>query len=167
MRAEKQESVYKNEVLTRFELYNSLFQTLPFQNVKHTGALLPFFTTHCEREVEKQVDPKTIIEQFFAQYGQYQQDMDEVDLLFRILQYIVTLVLLFHGIEDARLVNTDRSGDAYLLGTLARQATTHPELNEKLVDEPKSFSLRLVLTAHPRQHYPGAVLAIITDLPEA
>lgn len=167
MKAEKQESVYKNEVLTRFELYNSLFQTLPFQNVKHTGALLPFFTTHCEREVEKQVDPKTIIEQFFAQYGQYQQDMDEVDLLFRIIQYIERRVVLFDAIEDAEFVKTGRSGDAYLLGSLLRQATTNPELKEKIVEKFKNFSLRLVLTAHPTQFYPGSVLGIITDLTEA
>src|SRR5690606_8672758 len=134
---------------------------------KHTGALLPFFTTHCEREVEKQVDPKTIIEQFFAQYGQYQQDIDEVDLLFRIIQYIERRVVLFDAIEDAEFVKTGRSGDAYLLGTLLRQATTHPELNEKIVEKLKNFSLRLVLTAHPTQFYPGAVLGIITDLTEA
>src|SRR5690606_36606982 len=160
-------SVYKNEVLTRFELYNSLFQTLPFQNVKHTGALLPFFTTHCEREVEKQVDPQTIIEQFFAQYGQYQQDMDEVDLLFRIIQYIESRVVLFDAIEDAEFVKTGRSGDTYLLGSILRQATTNPELKEKIVEKFKNFSIRLVLTAHPTQFYPGSVLGIITDLTEA
>jgi len=167
MKAEKQETVYKNEVLTRFELYNSLFQTLPFQKVKHTGALLPFFTTHCEREVEKQVDPKTIIEQFFEQYGQYQQEMDEVDLLFRIIQYIERRVVLFDAVEDAEFVKTGRSEDAYLLGSLLKQATTNPELNEKIVEKFKNFSLRLVLTAHPTQFYPGAVLGIITDLTQS
>ena len=35
---------------------------------------------------------------------------------------------------------------------------------EKLIDE---FSLRLVLTAHPTQFYPGSVLSIITDLTTA
>jgi len=167
MRAEQQETIYKNEVLTRFELYNSLFQTLPFQKVKHTGALLPFFTSHCEREVEKQVDPKTIIAQFFEQYGQYQQEMDEVDLLFRIIQYIERRVVLFDAVEDAEFVKTGRSEDAYLLGSLLKQAATNPELNEKIVEKFKNFSLRLVLTAHPTQFYPGAVLGIITDLTKA
>jgi len=167
MKAEKQETIYKNEVLTRFELYNSLFQTLPFQKVKHTGALLPFFTAHCEREVENKVDPKTIIEHFFEQYGQYQLEMDEVDLLFRIIQYIERRVVLFDAVEDAEFVKTGRSEDAYLLGSLLKQAATNPELNEKIVEKFKNFSLRLVLTAHPTQFYPGAVLGIITDLTEA
>jgi len=167
MKAEKQETIYKNEVLTRFELYNSLFQTLPFQKVKHTGALLPFFTAHCEREVENEVDPKTIIEHFFKQYAQYQLGMDEVDLLFRIIQYIERRVVLFDAIEDAEFVKTGRSEDAYLLGSLLKQAASNPELNEKIVEKFKNFSLRLVLTAHPTQFYPGAVLGIITDLTEA
>jgi len=167
MKAEKQETIYKSEVLTRFELYNSLFQTLPFQKVKYTGALLPFFTNHCENEVEKQVDPKTIIEKFFEQYGQYQKETDEVDLLFRIIQYIERRVVLFDAVEDAEFVKAGRSEDAYLLGSLLKQASSNPELNEKIVEKFKNFSLRLVLTAHPTQFYPGAVLGIITDLTEA
>lgn len=167
MKAEKQETIYKNEVLTRFELYNSLFQTLPFQKVKHTGALLPFFTAHCEREVENKVNPKDIIEHFFEQYGQYQLEMDEVDLLFRIIQYIERRVVLFDAVEDAEFVKTGRSEDAYLLGSLLKQAATNPELNEKIVEKFKNFSLRLVLTAHPTQFYPGDVLGIITDLTAA
>lgn len=167
MRIEKQETVYQNEVLTRFELYNSLFQTLPFQKIKYTGALLPFFTLHCEREVENQVDPKTIIEDFFEKYGQYQQDMDAVDLLFRIIQYIERRVVLFDAIEDAGFVKTGRSEDAYLLGSLVKQAASNETLNEKIIEKLKNFSLRLVLTAHPTQFYPGEVLGIITDLTEA
>lgn len=167
MRIEKQETVYQNEVLTRFELYNSLFQTLPFQKIKFTGALLPFFTLHCEREVENKVDPKTIIENFFEKYGQYQQDTDEVDLLFRIIQYIERRVVLFDAIEDAAFVKTGRSEDAYLLGSLVNQAVSNEALNEKIIEKLKNFSLRLVLTAHPTQFYPGEVLGIITDLTQA
>lgn len=167
MRIEKQETIYQNEVLTRFELYNSLFQTLPFQKIKYTGALLPFFTLHCEREVENQVDPKTIIEDFFEKYGQYQQGMDKVDLLFRIIQYIERRVVLFDAIEDAAFVKTGRSEDAYLLGSLVNQAASDEALNEKIIEKLKNFSLRLVLTAHPTQFYPGEVLGIITDLTQA
>lgn len=167
MRIEKQETIYQNEVLTRFELYNSLFQTLPFQKIKYTGALLPFFTLHCEREVENQVDPKTIIEDFFEKYGQYQQGMDKVDLLFRIIQYIERRVVLFDAIEDAAFVKTGRSEDAYLLGSLVNQAASDEDLNEKIIEKLKNFSLRLVLTAHPTQFYPGEVLGIITDLTQA
>src|SRR5690606_33513973 len=62
---------------------------------------------------------------------------------------------------------TGRSEDAYLLGSLLKQAAANPELNEKIVEKFKNFSLRLVLTAHPTQFYPGDVLGIITDLTAA
>src|SRR5690606_30752457 len=98
---------------------------------------------------------------------QYQPGMEEVDLLFRIIQYIERRVVLFDAVEDAEFVKTGRSEDAYLLGSLLKQAATDPTLNEKIVEKFKNFSLRLVLTAHPTQFYPGSVLGIITDLTEA
>lgn len=167
MKADKQEAIYHNEVLTRFELYNSLFLTLPFYKVKHTGTLLPFFTQFCEDNVNQRVDPKTIIEEFFLQNSQYIQDEGKIDLLFRLIQYIERQVVLFDAIEDAAFVKTGRSDDAFLLESLIKQARNNPELNDEIQKKLKNFSLRLVLTAHPTQFYPGPVLGIITDLIQA
>lgn len=167
MKIEKQEAVYQNEVLTRFELYNSLFLTLPFYRVKHTGNLLPFFTQYCEDKVKEKMDPKTIIEEFFIQNAQYIEPGEEMDLLFRLIQYIERQVVLFDAIEDAAFVKTGRSDDTLLLKSLIKQARTNPELGTKIEEKLKNFSLRLVLTAHPTQFYPGSVLGIITDLTEA
>src|SRR3546814_20413189 len=96
MKVEKQASIYQNEVLTRFELYNSLFLTLPFYRIKHTGTLLPFFTEYCEEKVAQKIDPEKIIEGFFKHYSKYIQDTDEIDLLFRIIQYIERQVVLLN-----------------------------------------------------------------------
>ena len=38
---------------------------------------------------------------------------------------------------------------------------------EALIEKLKNFSVRLTLTAHPTQFYPGNVLGIITDLESA
>lgn len=167
MKAEKQEVVYHNEVLTRFELYNSLFLTLPFYRVKHTGNLLPFFTQYCEDKVIEKLDPKSIIEDFFVQNAQYIEPGEEIDLLFRLIQYIERQVVLFDAIEDAAFVKTGRSDDAFLLESLIKQARSNPELAGNIQEKLKNFSLRLVLTAHPTQFYPGPVLGIMTDLIEA
>src|SRR5690554_5079735 len=120
MKIEKQEAVYHNEVLTRFELYNSLFLTLPFYRVKHTGNLLPFFTQYCEDKVKEKMDPKTIIEEFFIQNAQYIEPGEEIDLLFRLIQYIERQVVLFDAIEDAAFVKTGRSDDTLLLKSLIK-----------------------------------------------
>src|SRR5690606_31260831 len=142
MKTDKQEAVYHNEVLTRFELYNSLFLTLPFYKIKHTGNLLPFFTQFCEEKVSQKIDPKTIIQEFFTQNAQYIQDEGEIDLLFRLIQYIERQVVLFDAIEDAAFVKTGRSDDAFLLESLVKQARDNSELNDKIQEKLKNFSLR-------------------------
>jgi len=167
MKLSKKQAVFENEVLTRFELFNSLFMTLPFYQVKHTGTLLPFFTTHCERGVAERLDPEAIIESFFGQYEQYVREADRIDLLFRIIQYIERQVVLFDAVEDAAFRKTGRSDEAGLLDSVFKQTESNKELRNKLLAKLNDFSLRLVLTAHPTQFYPGPVLAIITDLTEA
>ena len=167
MKLSQKEAVFASEVVTRFELYNSLFLTLPFYQVKHTGILLPFFTSHCESGVMEQLPPEDIIESFFGQYEQYVQTSDRFDLLFRFIQYIERQVVLFDAIEDAAFNKTSRSEDTGSLQTILQQIAANPELKNKVNDLLKDLSLRLVLTAHPTQFYPSAVLAIITDLTEA
>jgi phosphoenolpyruvate carboxylase len=167
MKLSQKEAVFAGEVVTRFELYNSLFLTLPFYQVKHTGILLPFFTAHCENGVKEELNPADIIESFFGQYEQYVQAADRFDLLFRFIQYIERQVVLFDAIEDAAFNKTSTSEDTGSLQILLQQVAGNPAMKSKVLDVFKKISLRLVLTAHPTQFYPSSVLAIITDLTEA
>ncbi|WP_026898698.1 phosphoenolpyruvate carboxylase [Daejeonella oryzae] len=166
MKLSQKETTFTNEVVTRFELYNSLFLTLPFYQIKHTGSLLPFFTSHCEEGVKNQLAPSDIIESFFGQYEQYVQTADRFDLLFRFIQYIERQVVLFDAVEDASFNKTGRGEDTGSLQSLFQQAAGNPIISKKIKKKFKDLSLRLVLTAHPTQFYPGPVLAIITDLIE-
>lgn len=167
MKISQKQSVFHNEVLTRFDLYKSLFLTLPFQSVKHTGTVLPFFTAHCERGVEEHKAPEDIIEGFFAQYEHYVEPGDHVDFLFRIVQYIERQVVLFDAVEDSAFQQLGKSEESGILQSLFQRAQSDPALKQQVVDKLHNFSVRLVLTAHPTQFYPGPVLAIITDLIEA
>jgi phosphoenolpyruvate carboxylase len=128
---------------------------------------LPFFTSHCEDGVKSQLSPTDIIESFFGQYEQYIQAADRFDLLFRFIQYIERQVVLFDAVEDASFNKTGRWEDTGSLNSLFQQAAANPLIDKKIKEKLKDFSLRLVLTAHPTQFYPGPVLAIITDLIEA
>lgn len=167
MKLSQKEAVFSDEVVTRFELYNSLFLTLPFYRVKHTGTLLPFFTSHCEEGVKQQLSPEDIIESFFGQYEQYVQAEDRFDLLFRVIQYIERQVVLFDAVEDAAFNKTTRIDETGTLKYIYQQAVSNAAIRNKLKEKLKSFSLRLVLTAHPTQFYPGPVLGIMADLTEA
>jgi phosphoenolpyruvate carboxylase len=163
----QRESIFNNEVVSRFELYNSLFLTLPFYKVKDTGTLLPLFIKYCEDGVKNHDTPADIINAFFKKYTQNHANKDIIDLLFRFIQYIERQVVLFDAVEDASFNKLNASDEHNALLSYLKKGVDNQALNdkiEKLIDE---FSLRLVLTAHPTQFYPGSVLSIITDLTTA
>jgi len=167
LKLSQRETAFNHEVVTRFELYNSLFQTLPFYQVKEIGILLPFFSSHCEKGAINQQSPKEIIESFFQKYVPGIDDREQLNRLFRFIQYIERQVVLFDAIEDSSFNKIGRPDDSGSLQSLLQQASVSDEARQNISDKLKDFSLRLVLTAHPTQFYPGSVLGIMTDLIEA
>ena len=156
---------FKNLVAIRFQLYNSLFTSLPFHRIERTGVLLSLFLIQCEDGFKKNQSPTDIIDSFLSQYTSYNQQ-EGLDLLFRFIQYTERQVVLFDALEDAAFTQVnDMSGAGSLkqLQTLINSGDKENALEEKL----KDFSVRLVLTAHPTQFYPGEVLGIIHDLSKA
>jgi phosphoenolpyruvate carboxylase len=167
LKLSQRETAFNNEVVTRFELYNSLFQTLPFYQVKDTGILLPFFSSHCEKGAAKQLSPTTIIESFFKKYVPDIDHREQINRLFRFIQYIERQVVLFDAIEDSSFSKLGRADYIGTLQSLLQQAALSDENRNDISKKLSDFSLRLVLTAHPTQFYPGTVLGIMTDLIEA
>ncbi|WP_428331010.1 phosphoenolpyruvate carboxylase [Mucilaginibacter sp.] len=167
LKLSQRETAFNNEVVTRFELYNSLFQTLPFYQVKDTGILLPFFSSHCEKEANKQLSPSAIIESFFKKYVPDIDHREQINRMFRFIQYIERQVVLFDAIEDSSFSKIGRADDAGTLQSLLQHAAVSEQARNDISQKLKEFSLRLVLTAHPTQFYPGTVLGIMTDLIEA
>ncbi len=163
----QKESAFNSEVVTRFELYNSLFQTLPFYQVKEIGILLPFFSSHCEKGAAKLESPTEIIESFFKKYVPDIDHTEQLNRLFRFIQYIERQVVLFDAIEDSAFGKVGRADDSGTLKGLLQQAAGSDKQRDNISDKLKNFSLRMVLTAHPTQFYPGSVLGIMNDLIEA
>jgi phosphoenolpyruvate carboxylase len=157
---------FRNEVGIKFQLYNSLFTSLPFHRIEKTGILLSLLSNNCEEGYKKKLSPVQIIEDFFNKHTSYTTENEKNDLLFRFVQYVERQVVLFDALEDAAFKNVN---DLNGVGTLKHleseiiQSEKEIELAEKL----KDFSVRLVLTAHPTQFYPGSVLGIINDLSKA
>lgn len=158
--------LFKNLVGTKFQLYNSLFTSLPFHRVEKTGVFLSLFLLHCEEGYSKQQSPTEILNAFFSQYTNYENEQQKFDLLFRFIQYAERQVVLFDALEDAAFRNIhDMSG----VGTLRhlQSTVTGEQAAKKLADKLEDFSVRMVLTAHPTQFYPSEVLGIINDLARA
>lgn len=159
-------SRFHNQVALKFQLYNSLFSSLPFYRIERTGILLSLLQNHCEEGFKRKKSPREIIEHFFAQHTAVQTEQEKIDFLFRFVQYVERQVVLFDALEDAAFGDVN---DMNGLGTLKHlesevlQETKQDALLEKL----ENFAVRLVLTAHPTQFYPGPVLGIINDLSKA
>ena len=157
---------FKNLVAIRFQLYNSLFTSLPFHRIERTGVLLSLFLIHCEEGFQKNRSPAEIIDSFLSQYTASYSQQEGLDLFFRFVQYTERQVVLFDALEDAAFTQVnDMSGSGTLkqLQSITSSAQKEEALEEKL----KDFGVRLVLTAHPTQFYPGDVLGIIHDLSKA
>jgi phosphoenolpyruvate carboxylase len=153
-------------VSTRYHIYNSLFLNLPFSHIYRTGTLLPFVQQYAEDGFEEGKEPREIIEQFFNDFAPQASHEERFNMLFNFIQYAERQVVLFDSIEDAAFdkVN-DLNGKGTISSLLLRAAS--PEKRERLLKKLREFSIRIVLTAHPTQFYPGNVLAIIKDLEEA
>jgi len=157
---------FRNQVGIRFQLYNSLFTSLPFHRIEKTGILLSLLQNNCEEGYKKNLSPMRIIDEFFNKHTSYISEKERTDLLFRFVQYVERQVVLFDALEDATFREVhDLNGVGSLkhLESEVIQNNKEEELAVKLND----FSIRLVLTAHPTQFYPGSVLGIINDLSKA
>ena len=157
---------FNEYVLSKFQIYNSLFLTLPFDNVKNTSLFLPIFSTFCSDGYNSNLSPSDIIDSFFEKHFPDLPSNERLDLLFNFVQFIERQVVLFDAIEDAGFSYVN---NMHGRGTLRNVKEEANELKKQkaLKDYLNKFKVRLVLTAHPTQFYPGSVLGIITDLSEA
>jgi len=157
---------FKNLVGIKFQLYNSLFTSLPFHRIEKTGILLSLLLTFCEEGYKKKQSPEQIIEEFFQKHTSYTSDREKADILFRFVQYVERQVVLFDALEDAAFKDVNDLGG---IGTLKHLSSEVLQFNkeDELKAKLKDYSVRLVLTAHPTQFYPGPVLGIINDLSRA
>ncbi len=157
---------FKESVLSKYNIYNSIFMTLPFNTITKTGVLLPLFHETCKKGFANEDDPTTIVDTFFKKYQARRTKQSQINLLFRFIQYIERQVVLFDAIEDAAFPIVNNMEGIGTLRSLKESASSENKL-EDLQKYLEEFKVRIVLTAHPTQFYPGAVLGIITDLTKA
>jgi phosphoenolpyruvate carboxylase len=153
-------------VRLRYQLFNSMFLTLPYKDVQNTGHYLPLLASTCEEGLTKKLSPAQIIDTFFDDHHVKVSDEKKTELLFKFVQYIERQVVLFDAIEDAAFKKiNDVKGKGTFPHFLSKLQNEDQKARyrQKIAD----FGIRVVLTAHPTQFYPGNMLSIITDLEEA
>lgn len=156
-------SRFNNSVLAKYQVYNSVFMTLPFDEVSKTGTLLPLFTETCVEGFKEKKTPTEIVEGFFDKYKSSDSEEERISFLFKFIQYIERQVVLFDAIEDAAFSEVNNMNGIGTLRNIKEEATSK-RAKKELQNHLEEFKTRLVLTAHPTQFYPGTVLTILTDL---
>ena len=152
---------FNTEVKSKFDLCNSIFLGLAV-NASKGNDLLKFKRMILNLENQKK-SPVEII-------GYLKNNMIEIsdheglnDLLFDFVKIIERQVVIFDAIEDSAFskindLNGSNSINFVLKDYLFRGA------QESLTDTLKKSKVRIVLTAHPTQFYPGTILTIINEL---
>ena len=157
---------YKNLVELKYQLYNSLFLTLPLDAVEEIGLLLPLLEEASHKGLKSGKNPQVILEEFFNSHHPNLTEEEKVKFLFKIIQYVERQVVLIDALEDSAYKEIHRTEESNKLRQLIER-TEALGLRDELTSILSKFSARVILTAHPTQFYPGTVLAIITDLTDA
>ena len=151
---------YEKEVELKYQLYNSLFLTLPLDAVEQTGLLLPLLEDACHQGQDQGLSPVAIIQQFFATHKPDFSKTQQLNFLFKIIQYVERQVVLIDALEDAAYAGIHRTEEHNRLRLLTEQVSVEGK-QEQLRSLLEHFGARVILTAHPTQFYPGQVLAIM------
>ena len=154
---------YENLVELNYHLYNGLFLTLPLDGVQQTGVLLPLLETRAQKGLANGEDPAEILADFFATHRPNYSEQEQIQFLFRVIQYVERQVVLVDALEDAAYPRVHKTDENNVLRLLMDRIKADG-LEEQLAETLRSFGSKVILTAHPTQFYPGQVLAIITDL---
>ncbi len=157
---------FRTNVSDKYIIYNSLFAALPYSGIANVGALLPILIQNCEEGFTKGKSPVEIIDSFFKQHTSVEVEKEQIDHLFKYVQYVERQVVLFDAIEDAAFTSINDMEGPGSIKSLIKEANFTGK-SQALKNKLKNFKVKIVLTAHPTQFYPANVLGIIHDMGEA
>ncbi|MEM6542500.1 MAG: phosphoenolpyruvate carboxylase [Bacteroidota bacterium] len=154
---------FKKSVTNRFNIYNSLFLSLPYADMKNVGMLVPLLYEQCDKGLRAGKKPQDILESFFVNFAALEDEHARIDFMFRIIQYVERQVVLYDSVEDAAFPKLQEFTGSLSIKDyfeLVDQSKNWDKIAKKL----STFSARIVLTAHPTQFYTPSVLDIIKEL---
>lgn len=154
---------FERLVSKKYEVCNSLFLNLPYRQVKNIGNLVPILHQECQDGLINGDNPKDILEAFFTRHARINNEAEQIEFMFRIIQYVERQVVLYDSIEDGAFARINALGD-YISVENIWENHKRSQRKQAVLDKLSTFSSRIVFTAHPTQFYPPAVLDIIGAL---
>ena len=101
MKKSPRETEFEKSVNNKFNLYNSLFLNLPFQNLTHIGLLIPLLNQACRQGLDSGKDPLEILDSFFKMHTDLASEQETIAFMFRVIQYVERQIVLYDSAEDA------------------------------------------------------------------
>ena len=101
MQLAKRLEEFKKSVTNRFNIYNSLFLSLPYADMENVGMLVPLLFEQCDKGLRAGKKPQDILESFFVNIAALEDEKARIDFMFRIIQYVERQVVLYDSVEDA------------------------------------------------------------------
>ncbi|WP_036155984.1 phosphoenolpyruvate carboxylase [Maribacter forsetii] len=163
MQQQERLAEFKKSVQNKFNVYNSLFLNLPYENIENVGMLIPLLLNQSEKGLSDGLNPKEILENFFENFVEIKSEKEQIDFMFRIIQYVERQVVLYDSVEDAAFPKLHKHSSSLSLKDYFQLVEKNNSW-DTIWDKLSTFSARIVLTAHPTQFYTPAVLDIITNL---
>lgn len=159
-------AAYEDLVELKYQLYNSLFLTLPLDAVEQAALLLPLLEEAGSQGLSEGQSPKEILDGFLETHRPGRTEREQIQFLFKVIQYVERQVVLIDALEDAAFNEVNRTTVNNRLFDIFQRVDSQ-RLHGRFKQLLQQFGARVVLTAHPTQFYPGPVLGIITDLTDA
>ena len=163
MKTDEKVEKFRQIVKNKFQIYNSLFMSLPYDKMTNIGMLLPFLYEESKVGYDEGKSPTEVMNHFFESHTQLTDEESRIDLLFRIIQYVERQVVLFDSIEDSSFSSLNANTDPGTVRNLYDVAATQGKL-DVLKEKLKTFGVKVVFTAHPTQFYSNSVQSILHDL---
>ena len=85
MQQAKRLEEFKKSVTNKFNIYNSLFLSLPYRNIENVGILVPILFEQCEKGLAEGKSPQEILDTFFANFAEIKDERDRIDFMFKII----------------------------------------------------------------------------------
>ncbi|WP_350287790.1 phosphoenolpyruvate carboxylase [uncultured Croceitalea sp.] len=163
MQQQKRLREFKRSVTNKFNIYNSLFLSIPYTDMENVGTLVPMLFEQCDKGLKNGKKPQDILDSFFKNFTDFKTESERLDFMFKVIQYVERQVVLYDSVEDAAFPKLQEYTGSTSIKDYFHLVNQSKNL-DKITKQLSTFSARIVLTAHPTQFYTPAVLDIITDL---
>ncbi len=150
------------ELSKRYQLYNSLFLNLYYQESNHVGHLLPLLKRYAREEIAAEKNPTEIINSFWEANASI-IGKSKIDFMFHVIQYVERQIVLFDSLEDSISPQELSDQEVSSIKDIFTKFDSQGHQAD-LMDKLNQFKVRIVLTAHPTQFYRPPVLNIISRL---